>query len=52
LLLLSGRAGWWLDAAILITILSHLDRIAITLLLPQWRTDVAGVWAIAQSSKN
>ena len=52
LLLLSGRAGWWLDAAIIITILSHLDRIAITLLLPEWRTDVAGVWAIAQSSKN
>jgi len=52
LLLLTGLAGWWLDTAIALTILSHLDRIAITLLLPEWRTDVAGVWAIAQSSKN
>ena len=46
LLFLTGRAGWWLDAAIWITILSHLDRIAITLLLPEWRTDVAGVWVL------
>ncbi len=42
----TGQAGWWLDAAIVFTIFSHLDRIAITLLLPEWRTDIAGIWAL------
>jgi CDP-diacylglycerol--glycerol-3-phosphate 3-phosphatidyltransferase len=41
-----GEAGSWLDAAIVFTIPSHLDRIAITLLLPEWRTDVAGIWTL------
>ncbi len=42
----TGEAGLWLDGAIVFTILSHLDRIAITLLLPEWRTDVAGIWEL------
>lgn len=42
----TGQAGWFLDAAILLTIVSHLDRIVITLLLPQWRTDVNGIWVL------
>lgn len=42
----TGRAGWWLNAAVLFTILSHLDRIAITLLLSEWRTDIAGIWVL------
>jgi CDP-diacylglycerol--glycerol-3-phosphate 3-phosphatidyltransferase len=46
LLFATGQAGWLLDAAIIFTILSHLDRIVITLLLPEWRTDVAGIWTL------
>jgi len=42
----TGQASWWLDAAIALTILSHLDRMAITLLLPEWRTDVPGIWVL------
>lgn len=42
----TGEAGWLLTAAILLTILSHLDRIVITLLLPEWRTDINGIWVL------
>lgn len=50
-LFITGQAGWWLDAAIVFTILSHLDRIAITLLLPEWRTDIAGIWVLLGRKK-
>lgn len=39
------RAGLLLDLALWVAILSHLDRIAISLLLPAWQTDVPGAWA-------
>lgn len=39
-----GEGGRLLWGAIIITLISHLDRIAITLLLPHWQPDVAGVW--------
>ena len=50
-----GQAGWVLDAALWLAILSHLERIAITLALPAWRTDVAWVgaaWAERRGPEN
>lgn len=41
----TGEASWLLQAAIIVAILSHLDRIAITFLISDWRTDVIGFWA-------
>jgi CDP-diacylglycerol--glycerol-3-phosphate 3-phosphatidyltransferase len=40
-----GQGGWVLEAALWLAILSHLERIAITLALPAWRTDVAWLGA-------
>ena len=39
-----GHAGWLLWAAIVAAILSHIERIAITFLLPEWTHDVPTVW--------
>lgn len=39
----AGEAGWEFDAALWIAILSHLERLAISLLLPAWQTDVKWV---------
>lgn len=39
-----GNSSWYLSAAIIVAIFSHLDRIAITMLLPKWHSDVPGVW--------
>lgn len=36
-----GRAGWPLDLALVVAIISHVERILIALLLPAWQTDVA-----------
>ncbi|MGH2581873.1 MAG: CDP-alcohol phosphatidyltransferase family protein [Anaerolineales bacterium] len=45
-LFLTGDAGIFFDIAMAITIVSHIDRIAITYLLSEWRTDVAGFWKV------
>jgi CDP-diacylglycerol--glycerol-3-phosphate 3-phosphatidyltransferase len=48
-LFFTGQGGWVLNAAIGVAILSHLDRLAISFLLPEWRTDVAGFWKARKS---
>lgn len=48
----TGQGGWLLDAALWVAIFSHLDRIAITLLLPGWRTDVSWVGAAWTERQN
>jgi CDP-diacylglycerol--glycerol-3-phosphate 3-phosphatidyltransferase len=37
-----GQGGWPLDLALLVAIISHIDRALIALTLPAWQTDV--VW--------
>lgn len=47
-----GRGGPLLDAALWIGIISHIERILITLVLPEWHTDVVWVgsaWQLRQS---
>ena len=44
ILFLTGEAGATFEIAMAVAILSHFDRIAITYLLPKWKTDVAGFW--------
>lgn len=43
-LVVFGRAGWLLWAAIIAAILSHIDRIAMVLVLDRWTHDVPSVW--------
>jgi CDP-diacylglycerol--glycerol-3-phosphate 3-phosphatidyltransferase len=40
----NDRGGLLLKIAIIAAFISHLDRIAITILLPNWHSDVPGVW--------
>ena len=40
-----GLGGTLLKVSLGIAILSHIERVVITFLLPEWRTDVAGFWA-------
>jgi len=40
----NDHGGLLLWIAILAALISHLERIAITLLLPAWKSDVPGVW--------
>lgn len=39
-----GIAGWVLSLGIFVAILSHVERIAITVALPRWRHDIPSVW--------
>ena len=39
-----AQGGALLNAALWAAIISHLERIGITLMLPEWRTDVNGIW--------
>jgi CDP-diacylglycerol--glycerol-3-phosphate 3-phosphatidyltransferase len=42
-MLLTGRGGWLQSAVFVLGVASQLEALAITLLLPTWRTDVRGV---------
>lgn len=50
-----GRGGPVLDASLWIAILSHFERIAIALVLPEWQTDIAWLgtaWQIRKEKMN
>lgn len=47
-----GRGGLLLWIAIIVTLISHLDRIVITVILPRWQQDVAGVWQAREIRAN
>lgn len=36
-----GQGGWFIDVALVIAIVSHVERALIALLLPAWQTDIA-----------
>lgn len=50
-LLLYGEAGFWFNFCLIAGIVSHLDRILITLLLPAWQHDVPSAYHAWQIRK-
>jgi len=54
LLILDGSAGFWFTFCLIAGIVSHLDRILITLTLPSWQHDVPSfyhAWQIRKGNK-
>lgn len=46
-----GKGGFFFNLAIIFGLISHLDRIAITLIIPHWTHDIPSTWHAIQLRK-